>query len=226
MKAKEREEARRMRLEEGLSVGEIARRLGVSKGTSSLWLRDVELTDEQKLRLIERGNGRYEGQLRGSENNRKKQKLCRERYQKAGADSAREGNILYAMGCMLYWGEGSKDKNQMAFSNSDPNMHRVFLKFLKQCCGVKDEQITIAINCYNDHHSVEDIEAYWIEKLGLPTSCLRKTTVNNRPVSSRKLGRKLRYGTCNIKVCSTELVQSIFGAIREYAGIEEPCWID
>ena len=67
MKAKEREEARRIRAEEGLSVGEIARRLGISRGTSSKWLRDVELTEEQRMRLDERART-SPGQQRASQN--------------------------------------------------------------------------------------------------------------------------------------------------------------
>jgi transposase-like protein len=225
MKAKAREEARRLRIENGLSIVEIARRVGVSKGTTSVWLRDIVLTDEQKQRLSDR-NPAFANQTLGSVRNQEKQKLCREKYQEEGATRAREGNILHAIGCMLYWGEGAKDKNQVGFSNSDPNMHKIFLRFLRDCYGVADEDIAIAIHCYNDLHSVEDIEQYWVDTLGVSKSCLRKTMVNKRPISSQKLGRKLGYGTCNIRVCRTELVQSIFGAIREYAGIKESYWID
>ena len=41
--------------EEGRSYREIREVVGVSKGTLSLWLRDVPLTDEQKHTLAMRG---------------------------------------------------------------------------------------------------------------------------------------------------------------------------
>jgi transposase len=43
----ERDEARRLRREEGLAIRVIAEQLGVSKSSVSVWKRDVELTEEQ-----------------------------------------------------------------------------------------------------------------------------------------------------------------------------------
>jgi hypothetical protein len=34
------------------------------------------------------------------------------------------------------------------------------------------------------------------------------------------------YGTARVTVYSTAIVQSIYGAIQEYAGIERPEWVD
>ena len=50
----------------------------------------------------------------------------------------------------------------------------------------------------------------------------------NRPSSaSRRLkGNILPYGTARVRVNSTFLVQSIYGAIQEYAGIDRPEWLD
>ena len=63
--------------------------------------------------------------------------------------------------------------------------------------------------------------------LSLPRSCLRKATVN-RPsgASALRRGHVLPYGTARLAVCDTALVQSIYGAIQEYAGIDRPEWLD
>jgi hypothetical protein len=38
---------------------------------------------------------------------------------------------------------------------------------------------------------------------------------------------RLPYGVCSLRILrSTSLVQHAFGAIQEYAGFEEPRWID
>jgi len=38
---------------------------------------------------------------------------------------------------------------------------------------------------------------------------------------------KLPYGVCSIRVRrSTRIVQHIYGAIQEYAGFDEPRWLD
>jgi hypothetical protein len=51
--------------------------------------------------------------------------------------------------------------------------------------------------------------------------------VVDRPSSaSRGVRRPLVYGTARIVVYSTTIVQSIYGAIQEYAGCSRPEWTD
>lgn len=56
MKPFERDEARRLRHEQGLSIKEIAQALRVAKSSVSLWVRDIQLTDEQLAALDYRHN--------------------------------------------------------------------------------------------------------------------------------------------------------------------------
>jgi len=51
MKTDERNRARILRREHGLSVRHITKVLGVSKSSVSLWVRDIELAPEQVARL-------------------------------------------------------------------------------------------------------------------------------------------------------------------------------
>jgi hypothetical protein len=57
---------------------------------------------------------------------------------------------------------------------------------------------------------------------------LRKHTLNHLPTSSSGGKKnKLPYGVCALRVLrSTRIVQHIYGAIQEYAGFEEPRWLD
>ena len=64
-------------------------------------------------------------------------------YQARGRETARGGDLLHLAGCMLDWAEGSKGRNQLRFSNSDPEMIRFFVRFLQECLGVKPDQIRI-----------------------------------------------------------------------------------
>jgi hypothetical protein len=55
---------------------------------------------------------------------------------------------------------------------------------------------------------------------------LRKSTVNRfSKYSQKKRLNKLPYGTCRLTVCDTQLVQSIYGAIQEYAGFDREEWV-
>jgi hypothetical protein len=137
---------------------------------------------------------------------------------------ARIDEPLHQAGCMLYWAEGSKSRNSLAFVNSDDEMMRFFLRFLR-LLDVPDERIRLSVNVHlGNGLTLEQIEAWWLERLDLPRSCLRKATVNHASSASKRLRKPLVYGTARLTVNSTRLVQSIYGAIQEYAGIERPEW--
>ena len=78
----------------------------------------------------------------------------------------------------------------------------------------------------NNGLELAEIEAWWLSRLGLPTASLRKATVNRVSRASRRRRNVLVYGMVSVTVNSTAIVQSIYGAIQEYAGIERPEWID
>jgi len=132
-------------------------------------------------------------------------------------------------GCLLYWAEGSKDRNTMHFANSDINLVRFFCQFLRESLGVRPEEITVRLNVYTGNGlSVRAIEDHWLDALDLPRTALRGHTLNHTPTSSSgKKRNRLPYGVCSLTVLkSTRIVQHIYGAIQEYAGFDEPRWLD
>jgi predicted transcriptional regulator len=54
LKTKERSQARKLRAERGYSIKQIAALLRLSTSSVSLWVRDIELTEEQHQALRER----------------------------------------------------------------------------------------------------------------------------------------------------------------------------
>lgn len=227
MKAKEREDARRLRSEDGLSVGEIARRLGVSRGTSSLWLRDVELTDEQKLRLIERGRT-SPGQLNGSKAIKEQARKQREAYQLAGREMVRnDSDIGYRILCSLYWAEGDKSRATAGMTNTDLDMLKIFVSGLRKHFGCKDDDFTVRVMAHlNNGLTVEQIQDYWTNGLELPVGCIRKFILKSKyyPVQNKKHKRHV-YGGCSVHVCSVEIAQKLYGSIQEIFGIDRPEWL-
>jgi hypothetical protein len=220
--AREFAEARRMRLD-GVPMRTIAATLGVSISSVSVWTRDIELTAEQRAANLARAAA-----ARGpawSERNREQ----RRRYQREGRARARLEDPLHIAGCMLYWAEGAKSRNQAAIANSDPAIVEAFLLFLRSCFNVTVDDLTFNLNAYTGNGlTIGEIELFWMKRLGLRTSCARKHTVNHFPTSSSgKRPKKLPYGVCTLKAKkSTWIVQHIYGAIQEYAGIDCPEWLD
>jgi transcriptional regulator with XRE-family HTH domain len=227
MKTAERLEARRLRKTEGQSIKEIAQILGVSVSSVSCWVRDVALSDDQVAALVAR-NPALNGRLTGVTIRAAQARALRETYQEEGRVLARLADPMHQAGCMLYWAEGSRSRNAVAFTNSDPAMVDFFVQFLRRCYQLPDEAFRVACNLFADH--VDDrtrIEQFWLDTLQLPRSCLRKSIVN---VYSRHSQRKRRnvlpYGTCRVCVHRTAVVQSIYGSIQEYGGFERPEWLD
>src|SRR5436309_11915727 len=119
MKTRERDEARRMRREEGRSVREIECLMGVSRSTASRWVRDIPLTAAQRSAL-ERRNPIYNGQFKGAAVNAERGRTRRQAYQEGGRLRAKQPDELYVAGCMLYWAEGDKGRHSVRIANSDP----------------------------------------------------------------------------------------------------------
>lgn len=129
MKNEIRYEARRLR-KQGKSVKEIALALKVSRSSVSLWVRDIELTEEQTQVLKDRQR-LWGAQNSGAHVNRDKAQQRRAIAQETGRLKAKENNALHLAGCMLYWAEGAKSRNNVNFVNSDPNMSTLLFVF----CG-------------------------------------------------------------------------------------------
>ena len=206
-----------------MSVKLIASRLGVSQSTVSIWVRDIELTPLQ----IEFNRRRATGFRAGGWT--KRRRAQRAWFQLEGRRRARGGEPLHIAGCMLYWAEGSKNRNTVHLANSDPAMMEFFVRFLRECFGLTSEDFTFSINAYtNNGLTIDEIELFWMDRLGLSRRCARKHQTNHYPTSSSgKKRAKLPYGVCSLRVKrSTWLVQHIYGAIQEYSGIDQPLWLD
>jgi transposase-like protein len=227
VKAKEREQACRLRAEQGLAIKEIARVVGVSVSSVSLWVRDVPLTAEQEAVLAARNPVRN-GQRLGTVNNSRRCRGLRAAAQDDGRERARAGDPNFIAGCMLYWAEGSKRRNSVTLTNADADLVDVFVRFLRTSYGVTDDRVTLSVNCFLQNGlTVEAIQDWWLDRLDLPPYCVRTAAVNRVSSASKRLkGHILPYGTARLAVHSTFIVQSIYGAIQEYAGIDRPEWLD
>lgn len=150
----------------GFSYSQILTQVPVARSTLSLWLRSVGLSKRQRQRLTEK---RLLAARRGSQI-RREQKI---QLTKAIKNKARleidevNKRELWFMGVMLYWAEGSKEKSYSAgqniiFSNSDPMMIKLFLKWLKDCLNITSDSITFQIYIHDNNKSrLKEVISYW-----------------------------------------------------------------
>jgi hypothetical protein len=228
-KPDEQQVARELR-RSGMPYKRIASRIGVSPSSVHGWTKDIELTEEQRSLNLRGPRGPQNPELvrRRVARWTAKCREARRASQEDGRLAAREGDLLHMAGCMLYWAEGAKSRNTIGFSNSDPQMLLLFRRFLTEAMAIERDEILLAINVYtNNGLSIEEIERYWLELLDLPATSARKHMTIHMPTSSSGRARnKLPYGVCTLRVHSTWMLQHIYGAIQQYAGFEEPRWLD
>lgn len=224
LKAALREQAIALR-QQGMSIREIARQLGIAKSSASTWTRHIELTDEQKGKLKENQKAAAEklSANYGGKWNQETYFKLRQTYQNEGRLAAKECRLLHMTGCLLYWAEGAKRRNRLVFVNSDPEMMVLFMRFLREEMQIADTAISITIHChYHELVEISRIENYWLALLQLPTDCLGKTQIKKGSLTRKNI---LENGVCTINIGNTRLVQHIYGAIQEYGGFDRPEWL-
>ena len=213
-----------------MAIKRIAARLGVSPASVLCWTNDIELTPEQHERNIRGPHGPQSRDVvrKRTDGIKRAGRVRRARYQQGGRAAARAGNPLHQAGCMLYWAEGEMARNTVKLCNSDPNLLALFRRFLVSGLGVDPARLRLRLHVYlGNDLTIQEIEDYWLELLDLRRSCLTKHAINPLPTSSAgRKKHKLPYGVATLTLHSTEVVQHIYGAIQEYAGFDEPRWLD
>ncbi|MFG2307759.1 hypothetical protein ACGFS9_03565 [Streptomyces sp. NPDC048566] len=208
-----RARARELRLQ-GWTYDRIQLELGCSKGSISLWVRDLPTPERRKRTREEASAIAKRGwevtmRLRDEERRRTKDAAATE----IGALSDRE---LFLLGVGLYWAEGSKTKphltqERVTFTNSDPRMIEVYLAWLR-LLGVSPDRLRLHVHIH-ETGDIEGAERFWTELVGTDATALGRTYLKrHNPKTNRKnLGRDYR-GCLVIRVLgSAELYRRIEG---------------
>ena len=211
----ERAKARELRLQ-GLDYNRIAAELGVSKGSVSLWVRDLprpeSLSYEECRRRAAEGVRRYWAAERPI---REAQREAARVAAAAQIGALNDREILIA-GAIAYWCEGAKNKpyrrgDQVIFMNSDPALIRFYLRFLA-VAGIEPDRL----RCRVQIHESADAEAaqqFWLEVTGLDTAQFRRPALKrHNPKTVRKNTGHDYHGCLRIDVLrGTGLYRKIEG---------------
>jgi len=209
MKLEEKFKAIKLR-EKGKSYKEIRKKIKVSKGTLSLWLRDINLTPEQKNRIYVELRQKNAYRMAKS-NQEKKIKRTKEIIKNAKKEFKNiYKNPLFLAGLMLYWAEGDKSdqKEAVKFSNSDPIMIKIMMKWFREICRVPEKKFRIALHIH-ELHCRKNIKNFWSKVTNIPKSQFYKTQI--KPTSLRQRRNKLYDGTCSLIVSNRDLFRRIKG---------------
>lgn len=206
MKFNEKIKAIRLR-KLGCSYTKILKEIKVSKSTLSIWLRDIELTPNQEGKLLKgRELSRYAGAKAQQKKRIEKTREIMDEAKKEIENLAK--NILFLPGIMLYWAEGAKSNETIKFSNSDPLMIKLMMRWFREICNVREEKFRIALHIH-ELHCRKDMERYWSKITSVPLKQFQKTYV--KPTSLGQRRNVLYNGTCVICVFDKNLFRRMQG---------------
>jgi transposase len=200
----------------GATYDEIAAELGVSKGSVSLWVRDMprrgKLSYEEFRQRNADGVSRY-WQAESARREALRQQISATGADEIGVLSDRE--VLIA-GAIAYWCEGSKSKphrreDRVTFINSDPRLVTFFLRFLA-AAGVASKDLICRVYIH-ETADVAAAEKFWQDLTGLPHDQFRQPSLKrHNPRTIRKNTGDSYYGCLTIAVRrSTVLYRQIEG---------------
>ena len=206
----------------GLSYRKIQDRIEISRGTLSMWLRDIPLTKVQKEKLFK--SKKYGG-YKGAKNQQLKRIKRTKQLIKEGRNEFLKllKKPLFLSGLLLYWAEGDKHQKEMVrFTNSDPAMIMLMMKWFRQICKVPNHKFRIALHIHNLHIS-DNVKGYWAKITDIPVNQFYKIYIKK---SSLRYKRNILYnGTCKIIVGNKDLFRKITGwklGLLKYFKISTP----
>jgi len=124
---------------------------------------------------------------------------------------------LKMAGVLLYWAEGAKASGKngctVDFANSNPEMIRIFVKFLRKICRVDEKRLRLYLYCYSDQ-AIENIKNYWYKLTNIPKSQFSKPYIREDFLPEKS--GKMKYGLVHIRYADKKLLYQIDNWINEY----------
>ena len=214
-----REKAFALRLA-GYSYGKILKTLNLkSKGTLSLWLKDLVLTEKAKSLLKKNSQLAHDRGLFAFNRNRTKSiAFENKRYVKEGSKMINKmsQDSLFLIGIILYWAEGTKSEKSnagLSFSNSDPAMIAYFIKFLIDFFNVNKNKLNAGIHLYPDSN-ITEARKYWSEITSIPKEKFYVITQLSISSQRKRPYNKLPHGTAVIRVSGRRYFYLMKGMIQ------------
>lgn len=209
-----RAEAIKLRFK-GYTYGQIKRELGIAKSTLSDWLRNLPLSEKQERLLtknrISAKDIRIE-KFRLTYRNKRIEKMKRVFSEQKGELLPLSNKELFIAGVFLYWGEGSKQRNIISISNTNPLVIQFAKYWMVNILKVSVSKLQIRLHLYSDMDIDEHI-GFWSQTLNISKKqfkppYIKKTT--REGLTYKSFG----HGTCNLMCFSSELSNKVAMSIK------------
>ncbi len=201
--------------EQGYSLNEISESLHISKSSASLWTRNIILKDPIKDILFEK---RIKGRQKASAAYKAKTDLklvaagvyARDIVTRVTLSADTERLIC----SLLYWCEGVKIRrsNSFGFTNSDPNLVKVFLQLLRRNFSIDERKLRITLHIHEYHNPEKQLQ-FWSNVTNIPISQCHKPYL--KPNSGSRI-REGYEGCITIRYFDTEFARNFEAIAVEF----------
>ena len=199
----------------GKSYNEIVKILNISKGTLSVWLRDIKMSPEIEKKFWDKTRKGWAESI--TRFNKQRAVLAKEKAKKAQLFASKDikrltKKELHLIGVALYWAEGNKRNRWSArFANSDTEMIRIIMRFFREICLVSEKKFTARVHL---HPNIEENKTitHWSKITKIPKKQFSPSQTQISKSSKRKRDpHQLPYGTLHININDVNLVNKIKG---------------
>lgn len=115
-------------------------------------------------------------------------------------------------------GEGTKvTPHSLRVTNTNPELIKVYRKFLLEICGLRKDKITYSIICFNDT-APDTARLYWAKKLMISPGKFGKITqIPKQGKGTYK--KKSQFGVCTIQASNIKLKTWLISQLDHLADI-------
>ncbi len=122
---------------------------------------------------------------------------------------------LYGLGVGLYWGEGTKrDKNSVRLGNSDPQLIKKFLEFLRKIYAIDEKKLRFGLQIFSDMNKKEAL-TFWTKSLGVSEKQFFPTIIVTPHRGIGNYRHKTKYGVATIHFSNTKLRDILCDSIEK-----------
>ncbi|MFO0704884.1 MAG: hypothetical protein U0517_02855 [Candidatus Andersenbacteria bacterium] len=206
----------------GKTFTEIKKQVLVSKGTLSLWLRDVPMASrfEKKISSRKRKALHFARVKAAAWHRRQKELRLMVADEQAKAtlnqiDLTHVPTLELAL-ALLYLGEGFKKVPQTGLGNTDVSVLRIFVQLLKSCYGILPAELNCQLHLRYDQNELRE-KKYWSKALGIPLVKFKFTAFDKRTKNSKTY--KGYHGVCAIRVRDIAIQRRLVSIGKQFAGL-------
>jgi transcriptional regulator with XRE-family HTH domain len=208
-KLAERQRARELRAE-AWTLADIARELGVSKSSVSLWVRDVDFVPNPRRRGHWTKDNPHPLQVAKEH---EIERCWRDGVATVGQMSDRE---FLLVGAALYAGEGFKTGASLGMANTDPAILSMFVSWLRRYFPIDEARLRVRLYLH-EGLDLEAAEAFWSDLLSIPRRQFR-TPYRAASDATRRHSKHVN-GCPSVTYSSTSGFRRAMGLVRAITSV-------